>query len=84
MFSKELLSKRFDERGITFGANELTSAFVDHLSTPYTNRLIECAAWIAEAIAPLADRALDDLMRRNVGRWGAEFDGESLVRGVPR
>lgn len=82
MFSKGLVDKRFNKRGITYGATNLTSSFLRYLKSSYSNRVKENASWVAITFSSLSQKEIDKYMIENLGRWGAEFNQESLIREV--
>ena len=83
MFSRELIEKRFDNSGITYGSTDLTAPFLGLLKSSYADQLRERAQWLIAAFGSLDDRELNAFMSERVGRWGAEFNRmgalESLV-----
>lgn len=83
MFSRELLHKNFGADGITYGATDLTRAFLNHLTTEYSNALRRTASWVAETFEVYSDEMLATFMAEHLGRWGAEFKREAVIRGVP-
>lgn len=74
MFSRELIEKRFDTSGISYGATQLTVPFLGLLKSTYANQLRERAQWLVATFGNLDDRELDAFMSERVGRWGAEFN----------
>jgi hypothetical protein len=82
MFSKELVVKRFAATGILFSASDLTSAFLNHLSSPYAKHLKQLAAWVNGAFGAYSDEDLRSFMNQHLGLWGAEFNRESILRRV--
>ncbi len=82
MFSKELIVKTYDHSGFTYGASELTNAFLTYFTTEYATKLRERAQWINSRFENQSDESLKGFMSAHLGRWGAEFKQESLIRGV--
>ncbi len=80
MFKKELIQKRFNKKGITYGASELTGPFLDHLSSNYAKEIRQKALWVISTFEGHSDYALSRFMESNLGKWGAEFKLESLIR----
>lgn len=74
MFSRELIEKRFDNSGITYGSTTLTAPFLALLRSPYARQLRERAAWLIDTFGSLDDRELNAFMAERVGQWGAEFN----------
>lgn len=81
MFSKELIYKHFDDQGINYKATELTKPFLNYLNSGYAQAIKKSARWVAETFQLYTDQALSDFMSQNLGRWGAEFSRESVIRG---
>jgi len=82
MFSKELLIKSFEPTGVFYSASELTDPFLTHLGSPYSQRLRQLAQWVNEAFRTYSDSELSTYMNQHLGRWGAEFTRESVLRRV--
>ena len=74
MFSRELIDKRFDNSGITFGSTALTGPFLALLKSRYAEELRDRAHWLIATFGALDDGDLDAFMSQRVGRWGAEFN----------
>lgn len=81
MFSKELIYKQFDIQGINFSATELTQPFLDYLTSNYALALSKSAKWVTKTFQTFSDQEISNFMGRNIGRWGAEFNRESVIRG---
>jgi hypothetical protein len=81
MFSRELLEKRFEPTGITYGATELTRPFLNYLKSEYASSLVRVASWVAQTFGAYSDHELSRFMASNLGRWGAEFRREAVFRG---
>lgn len=82
MFSRELLDKRHSRAGIVYAGTGLTKAFVALLSTRYAAALKARALWVASNFGAMNDDDLGKFMSRNIGRWGAEFDRLTSLRGL--
>ena len=81
MFSKELVVKRMSTAGVTYAASDLCRPFLDYLQTDYARLLRVSGRWIAQTFEGYSDATLGEFMTANLGRWGAEFTRESLLRG---
>lgn len=81
MVCKELAGQRFGDDGITYAASNLTAPFLTHFHSEYATLLKDRAAWAAAYFAHYPDKMLEAFMTENVGRWGAEFKRESILRG---
>jgi hypothetical protein len=84
MYSKELLVKEFGVEGIRYGASDLTRMFLSHFTSGYANALRSVARWVAATFESQTDEDLANFVTIHLGRWGAEFKLESVVRGVPQ
>jgi len=82
MYSRELVKKEFTSTGIMFGATELTIPFLKYFNSNYARALQETASWLANRFELFSDDELKNFMTSNLGRWGAEFKRESVVRGL--
>jgi hypothetical protein len=82
MFSKELVVKRMSAAGITHAASDLCRPFLGYLRSEYVGSLRASAKWVAQTFESYSDAALGEFMTANLGRWGAEFNRESLLRGA--
>lgn len=82
MFAKELLQKHYDGTGILVEATDLTQPFLNHLTSAYASRLRERAEWVCQRFGAYSDDSLSRYMGEHLGRWGAEFKRESVVRPV--
>jgi hypothetical protein len=82
MFSRQLLDKKFDRKGILYAANENTTAFVDLLKSTYADSLRARAAWVSERFGKLSDDDLENYMTTNIGKWGAEFERLTAIRDL--
>jgi hypothetical protein len=77
--SRNLIGQRFDNSGVLFAATDHSAAFLDVLRTDYVSALRSRAEWLVDHFGSLTDSQLDALARENIGRWGAEFELESVL-----
>ncbi len=77
--SRGLVERRFADTGVSYSATEYSSSFLDALSAPYVVDLKERAQWLVSDLHDTTDEALETLVRDNLGRWGAEFEFESVL-----
>lgn len=78
--SRGLVERHYTEAGVMFAATERTAAFLDALSSAYAVQLRERAVWLVSLLGESSD---DDLLRitnSQVGKWGAEFTMESVLK----
>jgi hypothetical protein len=77
MVSRELVTRTFEERGITYSASQLAAPFLNYMEAPYTKSLRERAAWVTGQFAGHSDQDLVAFFRDNIDRWGGEFIREA-------
>lgn len=78
MFAKEIVEKSLAAQGIVYAATDLTTAFLSHLSSNYSENLRTKARWVSANFAGIPDDTLAAFMGQRVGQWGAEFTREPL------
>jgi len=81
--SRGLVERRMEPEGIYFAATEGAAPFLDSLTAPYCDELRACADWVVGSFGPLDARELDALVSENLGRWGAEFEFETMFSEEP-
>ena len=77
--SRGLAMRQYGEHGIQYGATETAGAFLDALHSSYTSHLRHRSQWLFESYGLLTDAEMATLVRENIGRWGAEFEMESVL-----
>ncbi len=77
--SRGLIERRFENSGVYFGASEQSASFLDSLNSEYIVDLRSRASWLVERFGQLPDADLEQLARKNIGGWGAEFTMESVL-----
>lgn len=78
--SRGLLERRYEDDGIFFAASDLASGFLDTLTADYVRDLRDRADWIAAAYGDVSDAELVAIVDEGLGRWGAEFTMQSVLR----
>jgi len=78
--SRGLLERRYEDDGIFFAASDLASGFLDALTADYVRDLRDRADWIAGAYGDVGDAELVAIAEEGLGRWGAEFTMQSVLR----
>lgn len=78
--SRGLLERHFTETGVMFAATERTAGFLDALSSVYASELRERAAWLVSLLDEVTDGELLKIANSHVGKWGAEFAMESVLK----
>ncbi len=79
-WSRGLVDQRFAEEGLYYAATNHSAAFLDALQTSYVDRLRDRASWAVDRFGAESDGDLAELVRDNVGEWGAEFTLQSVLR----
>jgi hypothetical protein len=77
--SRGLIDRRFEKDGVFYGATERSAMFLDALTSSYTIGLRERAEWLVNTYGSQPQEQLEQLIRRNIGQWGAEFEQESVL-----
>lgn len=77
--SRGLIERRFTQTGVFFSATEQTASFLDAMSTDYVTRLRQRASWLVARFGALSDTQMQEIVRENIGNWGAEFEMESVL-----
>lgn len=80
MKSRQLVDIMFDDVGITYKANDLTSKFLQYFNSKYTERLESSVAWVIQKFNSYSDNDLDQYMNQNLKQWGSEFSKEAFIR----
>lgn len=80
LLDRGLIERKFESRGILYGATDYASPFLNCLQAPYTLNLKERAKWVVAAFGAYSDDALKSFFSANLDRWGSEFERESIVR----
>lgn len=78
--SRGLLERHFTATGVMFAATERTAGFLDALSSVYASELRERAAWLVSLLDEVTDGELLTIANSHVGKWGAEFAMESVLK----
>jgi hypothetical protein len=66
-----------DERGIMYRAGDDTPAVVSLMPTKYACALKDRAKWVVSELADLDEADMTHRISTHIGRWAAEFQGES-------
>jgi len=77
--SRGLIEQRYENTGVTYSATERTSSFLDVLISEYTVELRERATWLVERFGDEPDTVLEQIVQGHIGKWGAEFELESIL-----
>ena len=77
--SRGLIERRYEPEGIMFAATEASATFIDVLESQYVSALRSRAKWLISRFQGMADKELDDFVKKRLGNWGAEFEFESVL-----
>ena len=77
--SRNLLERVFSSDGIKFVATDSSTVFLDSISAPYVRDMRERASWVHKRFSNQSDKELNNFVRDQLGRWGAEFESESVL-----
>lgn len=77
--SRGLIDRVYKGGGIFFAATDKSADFLDTLSTDYLSSLRDRADWVVNAFGQLDEAQLEQMVRSQIGRWGAEFAMESVL-----
>lgn len=77
--SKGLIERLYEPDGIMFAATEASAAFIDVLKSQYVSDLRSRAEWFNSRFQGMADKELNDFVKKRLGDWGAEFEFESVL-----
>jgi hypothetical protein len=78
--SKGLINVIYNQDGILYSATELSSPFLDSLSSEYVSKLKNNAYWLVDSFDIFDIQSIQEMINRNIGNWGGEFISESIVR----
>lgn len=69
--------------GLRYVATEEAAPFSESLSATYFVELRSRAGWVAKRFGGETEKALAKFLTDHLGKWGGEFETESLVRELP-
>jgi hypothetical protein len=81
LLSRSLIERELTREGIYFKANDNSAAFLDSLSSSYVSSLREVADWVIDNFGSLTDHKLEQFFRKNMDKWGREFEQAQVVAG---
>lgn len=83
MMSRNLVKQLPSSEGIRYLATDATSPFLSVLISPYINKLMERAKWVANEFGNATDDELHELTRRLFDKWTTQFlPFEEITRGA--
>jgi len=77
--SRGLIIRQYRNNGVFYSATEMSAAFLETLTADYAKDLCNRAEWLVERFSSQEDNQLELLVRSNLGKWGAEFELESVL-----
>jgi hypothetical protein len=77
--SRGLVEQTYEPSGVFYSATELSAGFLDALDSEYVTQLRSRALWVTETLGHLSEVDLGQIVRENVGAWGAEFVMDSVL-----
>lgn len=77
--SRNLLERAFANDGIKFLATDSSTVFLDSIAASYVGDLRDRASWVHTTFREQSDEELSAFVRGQLGRWGAEFESESVL-----
>lgn len=80
LMGKGLVAPRFDDRGITYTATELSRPFLGILESEYLRDLRVRGEWVVRVFSQLPDEELSAFANQHLRDWGGEFVNQSLLR----
>ena len=78
--SRGLIEQLYRDLGVFFAATDGSAALLDSLTSEYVRGLRDRATWVVEKFGGLTEAELEAIVRSQIGRWGAEFAMESVLR----
>ena len=77
--SRGLIERRYEPDGIMYAATEASATFIDVLESHYVSELRLRSKWFISRFQELPDNELDEYAKNRLGKWGAEFEFESVL-----
>ena len=77
--SRGLIDDLYLPSGFAYSATERTASFLDVLTSDYVTALRNRAEWVRTRFATLTDDQLDGYVTEHLGKWGAEFEMDSVL-----
>lgn len=70
-----------DERGIVYQASDEAYSFLELMRSKYACDLKTRSEWLAENFCSMGKEQMENLITDKLGRWGIEFQSESINGG---
>ena len=74
-----LVETLYNENGIEYTASDEITPFLNEIDSKYVNQLKTIAIWVCNSFDAYSDQELIDYFRKNIGKWGGEFEKSSLL-----
>lgn len=77
--SRGLIERVYQNGGVFFSATDRSAGFLDALGAQYVAGLRKRADWVVDGFGLLEEAELDAMIRERIGKWGAEFEMQSVL-----
>lgn len=74
LLSRSLIRRELTNKGIYFQSTENGALFLDSLNSAYINSLRNVANWVADNFGDMTDHKLEQFFKKNMDKWGREFE----------
>ncbi|OQP60358.1 threonine transporter [Niastella vici] len=82
MMSRNLIERIVSPEGISYAAGEMSETFLNALTSPYLQRLLERAQWVVDNFGIMNDELLKSTTRKFFDDWVEEFHTIQQSLGV--
>ncbi|MDB5334954.1 MAG: threonine transporter [Planctomycetaceae bacterium] len=79
LIAKDLVQTNFTRTGITYEAGDHAKTFLSYFDSAYAKKARSVARWVSNTFSSIDDEQLQAIVNRTIGRWRAEFEGESIA-----
>ncbi len=77
--SRGLIDKQYRNSGVFYAASDKTESFLAVIEADYSSRLTDRAQWVASSFGVVSIESMEDLVKENLGQWGAEFEMAAVL-----
>lgn len=82
LISKQLVDLKFDNNGMRYYKNNLTTPFLSFFGSDYLIELDKRVSWVSQNFSSHSDTKLNEYINNNLDKWGGEFVKESIFRNT--
>lgn len=82
LLSRSLITRELKDNGIYFKASNSGAAFLDSLKSDYITSLREVADWVIENFGSMSEHKLEAFFKKNIDKWGREFEQTKTTIGT--